>query len=232
MKSTEITDNIKYYEDRKLIFKKLYTIGQFLYLADISPKNEILDNKIKELEKDLQDEFLKKPRILKFVEKLSQKKHDSQNEEEGKGLPSNEILKELRIFTAIDYVLIANYLIIDKADALIKDLEGKENITYEEVIQHLNRILKAKSTVDEVSIVKKMLKNRILVPIIRRKGPTPPTSRKRILNNCIKLRQKFVNVLYPETDDGNLSEDDKSSTLTKTRMEREEEFKDPDIDQE
>lgn len=55
--SREIIGNVKYFEDRKSVFKKLYTIGQFLYLTDISPKNDVVENKLKQLEKDLKDEL-------------------------------------------------------------------------------------------------------------------------------------------------------------------------------
>lgn len=153
--------------------------------------------------------YSKKPKILEFVQKLSKDRYEYDNKQkelsEGSEVylsahtsASWKVLKELMIFKAIDYVLIANYLIIDKTDGLIKDLQGSQQITYEEVIQHLNRILKAKSTVEEVSSVKKTLKNRILVPIIRRKGAIGEDSRQRVLANWIKIRQKFIDVIYPK----------------------------------
>ena len=46
-KSLKMSYNkVKWNESRKNIFKKLYTLGQFLLLADISHKNDIVDTKI------------------------------------------------------------------------------------------------------------------------------------------------------------------------------------------
>lgn len=50
-------NKVKLNEAIRNTFKKLYTLGQFLFLSDISPKSEILEEKIKELEEDLKEDL-------------------------------------------------------------------------------------------------------------------------------------------------------------------------------
>lgn len=50
---------VKWNEELKNMFKKLYTLGQFLLLWDISPKNETVDEKLKQIENDIKEEYTK-----------------------------------------------------------------------------------------------------------------------------------------------------------------------------
>jgi cob(I)alamin adenosyltransferase len=61
-------NKVKINESMRSIFKKLYTLGQFLFLSDISPKSDILEEKIKELENELKEEivFNKDPLLSTF----------------------------------------------------------------------------------------------------------------------------------------------------------------------
>jgi hypothetical protein len=50
---------VKWNEELKNMFKKLYTLGQFLLLCDISPKSETVDEKLKQIENDIKEEYTK-----------------------------------------------------------------------------------------------------------------------------------------------------------------------------
>jgi hypothetical protein len=72
-----------------------------------------------------------------------------------------ESLAELRIYKAIDFILISIDLIIDKMFALIRLLENGESgevVTYENIVEYIGKVLKAKSTISEVADVKTKLK--------------------------------------------------------------------------
>lgn len=191
-------------EKLKDLFKWLYTLAQFLYITDISPKNELLEEKIKELENGIKEKYIKTPELKTHLEKLREEKTEFDwvsakggkvDEDQAEKIRT---LVELRIFKAIDYVLIAKDLIIDKMNALIELLESKEDVTYEKVIDHLNKILKAKSTVAEVGDIKNQLKNRLLVKILKKSGKIKESTLGKILDNAQNLQKKFKEVLAPE----------------------------------
>lgn len=191
-------------EKLKELFKWLYTLAQFLYITDISPKNELLEEKIKELENGIKEKYIKTPELKIHLEKLREEKTEFDRVSTNGGNVDEEqaekirTLVELRIFKAIDYVLIAKDLIIDKMNALIELLESKEDVTYEKVIDHLNKILKAKSTVAEVGDIKNQLKNRLLVKILKKSGKIKESTLGKILDNAQNLQKKFKEVLAPE----------------------------------
>lgn len=191
-------------EKLKELFKWLYTLAQFLYITDISPKNELLEEKIKELENGIKEKYIKTPELKIHLEKLREEKTEFDRVSANGGNVDEEqaekirTLVELRIFKAIDYVLIAKDLIIDKMNALIELLESKEDVTYEKVIDHLNKILKAKSTVAEVGDIKNQLKNRLLVKILKKSGKIKESTLGKILDNAQNLQKKFKEVLAPE----------------------------------
>lgn len=191
-------------EKLKELFKWLYTLAQFLYITDISPKNELLEEKIKELENGIKEKYIKTPELKIHLEKLREEKTEFDRVSTKGGNVDEEqaekirTLVELRIFKAIDYVLIAKDLIIDKMNALIELLESKEDVTYEKVIDHLNKILKAKSTVAEVGDIKNQLKNRLLVKILKKSGKIKESTLGKILDNAQNLQKKFKEVLAPE----------------------------------
>ena len=191
-------------EKLKDLFKWLYTLAQFLYITDISPKNELLEEKIKELENGIKEKYIKTPELKTHLEKLREEKTEFDRVSANGGKVDEDqaekirTLVELRIFKAIDYVLIAKDLIIDKMNALIELLESKEDVTYEKVIDHLNKILKAKSTVAEVGDIKNQLKNRLLVKILKKSGKIKESTLGKILDNAQNLQKKFKEVLAPE----------------------------------
>jgi hypothetical protein len=125
-------------------------------------------------------------------------KADNSDEEDDEQAEKIQTLTNLRIFKAIDYVLIARDLIIDKMNALRDLLNQNKKVTYEEVIEHLNRVLKAKSTVAGVADIKKMLKNKLLVRILRNKGKIEESKLDKIKGNVNKLHEKFNEVLAPD----------------------------------
>ena len=103
------------------------------------------------------------------MEKLSKERNNFKNskeetKEEDENLAEKmDVLSKLWIFKAIDYILIANYLIIDKINALIDllDDKNKSDVNYGEVIYNLNKILKAKITAEKMSSVKLLRNNKI-----------------------------------------------------------------------
>lgn len=80
------------------------------------------------------------------------------------------ILTDMRIYKAINYVLISKDLIIDKMNELIYYLKNDSNVTYEKVKEYLEKVLKTKSTVKEVGNVKNALKSKLLVKILKKQG--------------------------------------------------------------
>jgi hypothetical protein len=76
----------------------------------------------------------------------------------------------MRIYKAINYVLISKDLIIDKMNELILYLKNDSNVTYEKVREYLERVLKTKSTVSEIASIKNLLKSKLLVKILKKKG--------------------------------------------------------------
>ena len=103
------------------------------------------------------------------MEKLSKERNNFKNskeetkEEDEDLVEKMDVLSKLWIFKAIDYILIANYLIIDKINALIDllDDKNKSDVNYGEVIYNLNKILKAKITAEKMSSVKLLRNNKI-----------------------------------------------------------------------
>lgn len=130
--------------------------------------------------------------------KFESGKAEDSDEEDDELAEKIKTLTNLRIFKAIDYVLIARDLIIDKMNALRDLLNHNKKVTYEEVIEHLNRVLKAKSTVAGVADIKKMLKNKLLVRILRNKGEIGESKLDKIKGNVNKLHEKFNEVLAPD----------------------------------
>ena len=56
------------------LFKKLYTLSQFLFINYISQNNELLELKVKELEEEIKEDFEKTPEMKTLLQGLSEEK--------------------------------------------------------------------------------------------------------------------------------------------------------------
>lgn len=145
--------NLKLNSILKDLFKNLYTLAQFLYLKDLvtgamkvgmedkessDKKRKKIEEKIDALDAEIKEQMFGKRQssgpgldLKVFMENL---KEQWAKEKASSGVDSEEELKfqifdQFKLYRAIDYVLLAKSMTIDKINELIALLQSDQEIT-------------------------------------------------------------------------------------------------------
>ena len=106
----------------------------------------------------------------------------------------------LHMQQAIDYFYKAKGIIINNMQSLINALQDHKNsLTYKDIYNKLNEVLKAKSSVniDEIKKIKLKISENLVIKVMKKTGIVSVEQKEKILKKVLKYNEGLCEALNP-----------------------------------